>query len=126
MSEVNEAPDPRPLSPDAAGATITTMRAWMHAATPDEQDVLAERAGTSRGYLYSLAGGHRTASADLGSAIERETRGMHKQSKGRLPRVYRTDLVPACRACEYALKCLGPIAVASEFPIVTQRVERED
>lgn len=101
--------------------TITPMRSWMAAATTKEQQELAERCGTSRQYLYQLAGGFRQASAELGAAIERETRAMHRASKGRLPIVYRTDLVPACRACEYAQRCLGERAVISEFPIVDAR-----
>lgn len=100
--------------------TMNTLKLWMRAATPDEQALLAERAGTSRQYLYQLSGEFRVCSADLGSALERETKAMARASKGRLPIVYRTDLVPACRACEYAQRCLGPRAVASEFPIVTE------
>lgn len=98
--------------------TITPLRAWMAAATTQEQKALAERCGTSRQYLYQLAGGFRQASAELGAAIERETKVMHLTSQGRLPIVYRTDLVSACRACEYAQRCLGTRAVVSEFPIV--------
>ena len=103
--------------------TITPMRAWMAAATVDEQKALAERVGTSQGYLYQLSGGHRRASAELGAAIERETRVMHRASKGRLPVVYRTDIVAACRSCEFAQRCLGERAVVSEFPIVEMRSE---
>jgi len=98
--------------------TITPMRAWMAAATTQEQNTLAERCGTSRQYLYQLASGFRQASAELGAAIERETRAMHRASKGRLPIVYRTDLVRACRACDFAQRCLGERAIVSEFPIV--------
>lgn len=105
--------------------TITPLKAWMSSATVDEQSTLAKRAGTSRGYLYQLAGGHRQASADLGAVIERETRVMHRASKGRLPIVYRTDIVPACRACEFAQRCLGERAVVSEFPIVADQLELE-
>ena len=99
--------------------TISIVKQWMSLATPEEQQLLAERAGTSRGYLYQLAGGHRQASAELGAAIERETKVMARASKGRLPAVYRTDIVSACRACEFAQKCLGERAVVSEFPIVS-------
>ena len=53
--------------------------------------------------------------------IERATKAMAKASKGRLPVVYRTDVVEACRGCEYAQKCLGERAVASHFPIVDPR-----
>lgn len=65
--------------------TITSMKAWMAAATVDEQELLAERVGTTRGMLYQYAGGHRTASAERAGAIERSTAEMHKASKGRLP-----------------------------------------
>jgi len=98
--------------------TITPMRAFMAAATPDEQNVLASRSGTTRGHLYQLAGGHRQASAELAGRIEAATAAMHKASKGRLPAIVRTDLCEACRGCQYAAKCLGERAVVSDFPIV--------
>lgn len=101
--------------------TITSMKAWMSAATVDEQETLAHRVGTTRGMLYQYAGGHRTASAERAGAIERATAEMHKASKGRLPRIYRTDLSEACLTCEYAQKCLKGQAVVSEFPIVDAR-----
>lgn len=101
--------------------TITPMRQWMAAATVDEQLLLAQRVGTSRGHLYQLAGGHRNASAERAQAIERETQRMAKASKGRLPVVYRTDLCGACRSCEFAQRCLGDKAVVSDFPIVDAR-----
>lgn len=93
----------------------------MSAATPDEQELLAEKANTTRGQLYQLAGGHRQCSAKAAGAIETATAKMHKASKGRLPRVYRTDVCEACRQCQYAAKCLGARAVVSEFPIVDAR-----
>lgn len=101
--------------------TITPMRNWMAAATVDEQELLAQRIGTSRGMLYQMAGGHRNASAERAQAIERETRLMSRASKGRLPVVYRTDLCEACRSCDFARRCLGEKAVVSEFPIVDAR-----
>lgn len=101
--------------------TITPMRNWMAAATVDEQELLAQRIGTSRGMLYQMAGGHRNASAERAQAIERETRLMAKASKGRLPVVYRTDLCEACRSCDFAQRCLGEKAIVSEFPIVDAR-----
>lgn len=101
--------------------TITSMRAWMAAATADEQQLLAQRCGTSRGMLYQYAGGHRQASAATAGAVERATAEMHRASKGRLPRIYRTDLAEACLQCEYAQRCLKGQAVISEFPIVDAR-----
>ena len=97
------------------------MRAWMSAATPDEQLLLAQRIGTSRGMLYQLSGGHRQASADMAGRIEAATAVMAKASKGRLPTIVRTDVCDACRACQYAAECLGYRAVVSDFPIVDAR-----
>lgn len=101
--------------------TITSIKAWMAAATVDEQELLAARVGTTRGMLYQYAGGHRTASAERAGAIEQVTAEMHRASKGRLPRIYRTDLAEACLHCEYAQRCLKGQVVVSEFPIVDSR-----
>ena len=101
--------------------TITPMKAWMMAATPQEQEALAEMVGTSRAMLYHYAGGFREVSAHRAGGIEGATKALAKASKGRLPIVYRTDLAHACRQCEYAQKCLGERAVASHFPIVDPR-----
>lgn len=98
--------------------TMTSMKLWMQAASVEQQFDLAKRAGTSRNYLYHLAGNFRDASAELAQRIERASLDMHKETRGRLPRVYRTDLNAACRGCDFALKCLGPKAVASEFEFV--------
>ena len=104
---------------------LTALKVWMAAATPDEQELLADRIGSSRGMLYQYAGGFREVSALRGGQIETATKAMAKASKGRLPVVYRTDVVEACRQCQYAAKCLGPIAVASEFPIVSAEMIAE-
>lgn len=99
------------------------FKTWMRAATADEQELLARRAGTTRAYLYFLSNGDkdygRSPGQDLAIAIERETLAMHKASGGRLPEIYRTDLNPACAQCQFALKCLGAKAVRAEFEIVT-------
>jgi transcriptional regulator with XRE-family HTH domain len=101
---------------------ITALKVWMAAATPDEQELLAERVGTSRGMLYQYAGGHREVSAARAGEIEAATKVMAKASKGRLPVILRTDVTEACRQCSYAQKCLGARAIASEFPIVTDEL----
>jgi hypothetical protein len=98
--------------------TITPLRAWMRAATPDERQILAKRVGTSVGMLQQYAGGYRLVTASVAGAIEDATAAMHRASKGRLPTVVRTDMCAACRACPYAAKCLGERAVVSDFPIV--------
>jgi len=101
--------------------TITSIKAWMAAATTDEQELLAAKVGTTRGTLYQYAGNHRKASAERAGAIEKASAEMHKASKGRLPKIYRTDLSEACLQCEYAQRCLKGQAVVSEFPIVDAR-----
>lgn len=98
--------------------TLTSMKLWMQAASTEQQFELAKRAQTSRMYLYHLAGGFRDASAELAQRIEKASAEMHKESRGKLPRIYRTDLNAACRGCDFALKCLGPRAVASEFEFI--------
>ena len=101
--------------------TITPMRAWLRAATPDERKLLAQKSGTTVGMLNQYAGGHRECSAARAGEIEAASRAMHKASKGRLHVLLRTDLVPACRACPYAIKCLGQDAVVrGEFRIVSE------
>lgn len=97
---------------------MSALKAWMYAAGPEQQHELARRAGTSRQHLYQLAGGFRQASAELAAKIERGTAELHKESRGVLPRVYRTDLNAACRDCEYAQRCLKGRAVVSEFDYV--------
>lgn len=103
--------------------TISPLRAWINAATLAERKVLADAVGTSVQYLSHLAVNDdkaykREPKPGLAALIERETQAMAKASKGRLPVVWRTDLVQACRGCEFARRCLGETAVRSEFPIV--------
>lgn len=91
------------------------LRLWMQAATPEERQVLADAIGTSIGQLYQYAGGHRNPSAERAGLIEAATETMHRASRGRLPRLYRTDLAEACRSCSYAQRCSSR---AAEFPLV--------
>ena len=107
------------LQSSVGSAPVCTGAAASEAAA--ERDLLAQKVGTTSGQLYQLSGGHRQASADMAGRIESATSEMCKHSKGRLPRVYRTDLCEACRSCQYAAKCLGTRAVVSEFPIVDSR-----
>lgn len=104
-------------------STITPLKVWLRQATTAERELLATNTGTSAQYLSHLAVNDdklykREPKPALAAAIERETKAMAKASKGRLPVVWRTDLVTACRECEFARKCLGERATASEFPIV--------
>lgn len=95
---------------------MNKMKIWMMAATTSEQEQLAKRVSTSRAYLYHLAADDgstykREPKPILAAQIEHETQRMAKKADGRLPIVYRTDLVTACRQCEFARKCLGATTI---------------
>lgn len=94
---------------------------WMREASTAEQEELARRVGTSRTYLYALSkpspNYKREARPDLAIRIEHATREMRRESKNRLPLVWRTDLAAVCRGCEFAQKCLGSKA---RFDIVDE------
>lgn len=77
----------------------------MAVATSDEQAALAQLAGTSKNYLYQLAKQTRVASAELAAAIEKASHIVARRSKGRLPKLPREQLCPACSTCPYQKKC---------------------
>lgn len=104
---------------------MNVIKQWMRLATTAEQEELAKLANTKRSYLYHLAGEKdkaygREPQPKLAIALESASAVLHKQSKGRLPLIYRTDLVTACRECAFAQKCLGAAAVRSDFPIISE------
>jgi len=72
-----------------------------------------------------VSSGHRNFSPEKAAEIERATKVMARASRGRLPRLYRTDLAAACANCEYAQKCLGSTAMRAEFPLVDDAVFAE-
>lgn len=92
---------------DAVPKKPNAVKAWMQVASVEEQDALANLAGTTRAMLYQYAGGFRKTSSEKAVRIENATKQMAKSSKGRLPVIYRTDLSRACSQCEFARKCLG-------------------
>lgn len=104
-------------------SSMSQMKAWMRLASPEEQALLAKEAGTSRAYLYHLANDDaaygRGASPELAARLEKAA-GPINAANPRLPRLLRTDLARACRACEFARKCLGDQLIAeSEFRVET-------
>lgn len=98
---------------------MTPMQAWWQLATTEEKVELADALGTSLKYLSFYALGIRQPSAERGIQLEHATKTMSARTKGRLPVVHRTDVVSACRSCEFALKCLGRDRIeAGAFPVV--------
>jgi len=84
---------------------MNAMKKWMKAATAAEQLELAATAGTTRNYLYQIAGGHRTPSAETAGRIVDAAFRIRKASKNRLPELNRASLSPTCRVCPHALRC---------------------
>ena len=95
------------------------MQSWWQLATTAEKVELADMLGTSLKYLSFYAHGIRQPSAERGIQLEYATKTLAAKSEGRLPVVHRTDVVSACRSCEFALKCLGKDRIeAGAFPVV--------
>lgn len=91
------------------------FKLWMQAASPQEQEDLAEHLETTRSVLYQYSGEFRQMSPSRARLVEEFTLKLHRDTKGRLPKVYRTDVNADCRGCDLAQRCLGAAAVASEF-----------
>ncbi|MNC54527.1 hypothetical protein D3C75_1040130 [compost metagenome] len=53
----------------------TQMQAWLKKATATERSRVAAKAGTSVGYLYQIAGGHRRPSLELSKKLRDATDG---------------------------------------------------
>lgn len=108
-------------------STMNPLKVFMRLASAPEQEELAQSAGTTRPYLYRLANSGanyaRSAKAELAAKLERASHEVARKSKGRLPKLYRTDLNDTCRACPYAQRCLGERAIASHFDVVQHTEE---
>lgn len=103
---------------------MNQMQAWMDEASVEEREALAEMAGTTVGTLRQIAGSYRyngqpSVRSGLARRIEIAADALRRKNKN-LPRVVRTDLSPECRECEFAQKCLGAAAIASDFTPVTE------
>lgn len=73
---------------------IPSLRDWLARNSKEAQEAVAERAGSSRNYLFQLSGGHRKAGPEKAKAIEEATQG----------ELQRTELCEACGRCDLALK----------------------
>lgn len=51
------------------------LREWLAKTPADERERVAQRAGTSVGHLWQLAGGHRKASAELAERLQDASEG---------------------------------------------------
>lgn len=98
-------------------STLTPLQHAMRLMTPEEQEDMAARAGTSRNYLYQLATEHRGVSAKLAARLERAYTEVKAASPRRdiLPELLCVDLAEVCAECDYARQCLGDRATVSSF-----------
>lgn len=55
--------------------TYPKFRAWWRSLIPADKRSLADRIGTTVGYLKQVAGGHSRPSAELAAALDRESAG---------------------------------------------------
>ena len=79
--------------------TTTALSTMLRACTDDERKWLAEKAETTVGYLYQLAGCHRGRNgpaAGLALSIEDLSGQLNKLTKGRVPVVTVRDLASMC------------------------------
>lgn len=79
--------------------TTTALSTMLRACTDDERKWLAEKAETTVGYLYQLAGCHRGRNgpaAGLALSIEDLSGQLNKLTKGRVPVVSVRDLASMC------------------------------
>lgn len=87
---------------------MNPLKRWMAAATPEEQQLLAAAAETSRAMLYQYSSPESTGrrpSADKGGKLAAASLVLHETSGGRLPVLTRGDLVEACAQCEHFRAC---------------------
>jgi hypothetical protein len=84
------------------------LRWWDHA-TPDEKRALAAGCDTSVAALHQAAHAYRTKGiVSLSPELARKIEIYAKEVPGRLPKLRREDLCPACAQCELAVRARTP------------------
>jgi len=78
--------------------TSTTIKEWLHFATPDQARAVAKEAGTSVAHLRHVAHGRRRMSADLAQRLAAASMILHKSAL----RLSQRDLCAACQRCPLA------------------------
>lgn len=101
---------------------MNQLKTWFASASQSEKNALAEGSGTSLGMLYQLAGGYRSGGeasvrAGLARRLEHVAAELKKKNP-KLPELWRIDIAPECRGCDFALKCMGRKAVALDFDVI--------
>lgn len=86
---------------------VTHLKLFRDMAAREEQDLLVERVGTTREYLFSTLGVHRDIPVEKAARIEAATREIAAANGGRTPVIYRSSLCAVCGACPLARQALG-------------------
>lgn len=109
--------------------SLTPLQHWMRLATPEEQEEMAQLAGTSRDYLYQIASPakHRGISSRMAGFLVAAAAKVREASPRRdiLPVLTRADLSDVCAGCEYARACLGDRAPVDHDAAQDDNADRE-
>jgi len=82
---------------------ITSLKSWLQSATEKQRIALANRAKTSPQYLYHLAAGYRTLTAEMAAAIEQGLKVLNRNNPD-IETLERTELCTTCRNCPHVKK----------------------
>ena len=101
---------------------MNQLKVWMQAATQAEKAALADLAGTSVQMLSQIAGGYRRGGeanvrSGLAIRLEQAAKALNRRNDA-LPELFRTDLSPECRGCDFAQRCLKDKAALSGFNVM--------
>lgn len=104
---------------------MNQLKAFLAAATTEEKAALAKLSETTVGTLHQVAGGYRKGGAAVvrsGLAMRIEAAAAQLRKKNRsLPELFRTDLSPECRECDFAKRCLGNKTAGGDFSVLTEQ-----
>lgn len=82
--------------PSVRSTRLTPLLALLRAATPDERQLLADRAKTKVSYLYHIASCARTPRASLAVRLVAGSEWLSRKTRGRVPAVTMQELVSMC------------------------------
>lgn len=85
------------MAPPKKDTPTTALMGLLRTCTDEEREWLASEAGTTKNYLYSLAGCHRgQPKLGLGLAIAEASKRLHRTTAGRTPIVSAEELATMC------------------------------
>ncbi len=80
------------------------LKNWIQNTSAEHQEKVAKIAGTTRNYLFQVAGGHRNLSVEMAANLERATQKLF--TTGAMVKVLtRLELSTICAKCPLANQC---------------------